>query len=262
MFSRHQWTIVVLFLALGVFVANTFDSWATLTVIAVVASVAAWLQRLLEQRYQTEDGSPRRWWWRSRPFALFTGLLCITTIFVAHTLPYLSMKSVNPFGMGADLLSHTALAWIAFLWVMRRADGHGLMLVLGLIVVLMGVAAGGVSKSLAGQTTIGFCVCLGYAIASQNILGRGAFWKTSSPSPTASTTSRRFPGPGGSATRGAATNHLAKPALGLQVSANRHRTGIVLSALTLSAIVIVTGAIAQGTNAGLGRGCNRRFNRH
>ncbi|WP_372718394.1 transglutaminase family protein [Novipirellula sp.] len=239
MFSRHQWTIVVLFLALGVFTANTFDSWVTLAVIAVFALAAAWIQRLLEQQYRTSDGSLRRSWWRSRPFAFFTGLLCLTTIFVAHAVPYLSMKSINPFGMGADLLSHTALAWIAYLWVMRRADGHGLMLVLGLIIVLLSVAAGGVSKSNAGQTTIAFCICLGYAIASQSILGRGAFWKASGLSQLGSATTLR---------RVSSSDGTETP-----VSGNPNRTGTVLSALTLSAMVIVTGAIAQTTNSTLPR---------
>ncbi len=237
MLSRQQWTIVVLFLMLGAFAANTFETWTMLTVIILLATSAATIQYLLEKHYRASDGSLRRSWWRSRPFLFIAGLICIATFSFVRAMPYLAMKSVNPFGMGADVLAHTALAWIAFLWVVRRADGHGLMLVLGLIAVLLSVAAGGVSKSDAGQTTIAFCVCLGYAIASQCILARGAFWNK---------TSQSSSGDGGIARRH--SNAIARNSL---VAEPQNRTGMVLSALTLSAIVIVTGAIAQATSATL-----------
>jgi transglutaminase-like putative cysteine protease len=80
-------------------------------------------------------------------------------------------ETVNPVLVGIETIAHAALFISLFVWTLRPERGHVSMLALGMVVVLLCVAAGGASRSLASQTTVALIVCLAFTLASQIILG-------------------------------------------------------------------------------------------
>jgi len=78
---------------------------------------------------------------------------------------------INLLSLGVDAIGHIALFSSILLWSRHPDRGHIAMLPLGMIVLLLAVAGGAVSRSLAAQVSVGGAVCLGFAVASQIIVG-------------------------------------------------------------------------------------------
>lgn len=78
--------------------------------------------------------------------------------------------AINLLSLGVDGISHLAFFSAILLWIRHPQRGHVGLLPLGMIVLLLAVAGGAVSRSLAAQITVGCAACLGFAMASQAIL--------------------------------------------------------------------------------------------
>lgn len=170
MLARRESVLGALLLSLALFAASTFSTWMPMTAVAFLATlVVAQRTRRLHSRETSEQaaGLPRAMKW-----ALMALVLVATTaVAAAWRLGDHLGDSINPVLVGVDILAHVAVIMSFLLWTVRPRRGHVAMLFLGLLVVLLCVAAGGTSQTLAGQTTVALGTCFGFVIASQLILG-------------------------------------------------------------------------------------------
>jgi transglutaminase-like putative cysteine protease len=74
--------------------------------------------------------------------------------------------------LSVDTIGHCCVAMACLLWAIHSQRGHVLLLVVGMVAVLMGVAGGGVSATLTAQTAVGLVSCVGFLVAAQIIVGR------------------------------------------------------------------------------------------
>jgi transglutaminase-like putative cysteine protease len=158
-----------LFLSQSLLVASTFRSWLPVFSFACMSILLVVIQR--SHVRQGVSGSPswrRRWLGRLALLGLHATIIGVTA-----TWRFGSQvgESINAIYVGIDVLSHVALFCSLAMWAVHARRGHVSMLPLGLIVMLLCVAAGGASQSLAAQTTVALAACLGFALASQIILG-------------------------------------------------------------------------------------------
>ncbi|TWU17709.1 Protein-glutamine gamma-glutamyltransferase [Novipirellula galeiformis] len=230
MLLRHQWFLVVLYLALGAFVGNTFQTWAVLFCITLAAAAALLAQRYLQSHSHNPADSLARVEATPRMGVRVAGGACLLAILVMRAGPLVISSQSDPFTGVADGVVHAALAWIAFLWVIRRAEGHPLMLVLGMMIVLLCVSTGDTLSSSASQMIVGLCLCSGYALASQCILGCGPL------------SDSRFRTRSSSLSEAAGANQNAAVAPETSYRAC-NRSVVILSAFALVAMIIVTGVI-------------------
>ena len=137
-------------------------------------------------------------------------------------------QSINPMALAFDALTHWALVAVLLLWVLHPIAGHSGMLVLGLLIVLLCVAAGGASGTLAGQLAIALLATIGFVLASNLILGYR---------------SQSAWGPPSSNAAGARGLEFSPAVAG----GSSGRTGVLFSLLVLSAVLMTTTAIAHVT---------------
>ncbi|TWU60461.1 Protein-glutamine gamma-glutamyltransferase [Rubripirellula tenax] len=125
----------------------------------------------------------------------------------------------NVISLGVDVVAHVAFFISLVVWVSRPERGHVSLLPLGLTMMMLCVAAGGVSQSLAAQTTVGLVSCVGFCAASQIILA---------------------------AKQGRATKPLS------YVNADHEKSawlGPICAVLALSVLMMVTSAVASVTES-------------
>ncbi|TWU45762.1 Protein-glutamine gamma-glutamyltransferase [Novipirellula aureliae] len=216
MMSRYGWTLIVLIMLLCGFSAQTFDSWPTVLVLIALALLVVATRRV--------GGQPASTLFR-RLLVMLLGTIVAVIVSSTRVTPYLRQDAVNFLSAGADLVCHAALTLILFVWSIRNASGHPIMLGFGLLVVLMCSIAGGGSQTINGQITVAFCTCVGYLFASQAILGPRFENKKSHTEPT----------------DGARPSKLGWS-----------RASFLLSTLTVSAILTCTGLLGQATGRSLG----------
>lgn len=151
------------------FLASTFRTWEAVGVVAFVAGVVIWMRNRRISRDQQETPSRLPNWIRNSLLAI---LFCVI-VGVAAAWRWASQvgESINPIYVAVDVLAHAAFFSSLVVWSLRPHRGHVSMLPLGLFVVLLCVAAGGASQSIAAQTTVALSACLGFTLASQVILG-------------------------------------------------------------------------------------------
>ena len=69
-----------------------------------------------------------------------------------------------------DIFAHTSAVCLLTVWCLNPFSGHVSMLAFGMLAVMAAIAGGGVSQSLAAQTTVGMIMCIGFAAAAGRIL--------------------------------------------------------------------------------------------
>ena len=153
----------------AVFVASTFRNWyVVISLTALATSVVV----LRDWAGGGESASSRRMLPRwARWLLLFGGFLIITGLVALGRIGRQLGEEINIVFVGVDILAHAALVANLIVWVLHPRRGHVAMLALGLIVVLLAVAAGGASVSLAAQTTVALATCLAFTVGAQIILG-------------------------------------------------------------------------------------------
>ena len=155
----------ILLAALAVLVCSTFGQWVTVGVfVGLTFMWVQWKQHRLNQlRTSLEAGpvSPVNSVW------VMVGMLAIGCLSVAWRVPDSLGDGGNSVAVGVDALAHFGFLSSLMLWSLRPSRGHLLMPFLGLAVVLLCVASGGVSRSLQAQTTVGVLTCLGFVSATK-----------------------------------------------------------------------------------------------
>ena len=130
--------------------------------------------------------------------------------------------TINLLSCVVDSVAHIALIFGLVLHVFYPRFGHPTLLGLGLLVVMLCVAAGGSSQSLAGQVTVALFSVVGFLFSSRFILNH---WS-----------------------RGDRFEAAIRPdKLRMTTTVDRGRTNLLFSALALSIILMTTSAIAHVT---------------
>lgn len=219
MFKTAKLLLGFLMFTQAIFLASTFGTWLVVVSVGTLAT-ASLLLRLRKKPtdpLQPDASQPKL----PRALIWIGWTLGILLIFAVTTLWRWSAQLgsvINPIYVGTDVLAHTFFFCSLLVWVMRPHQAHASMLPLGLLAVLLCVAAGGTSQSIAAQTTIGLAICVGYTLATQVILGAkrgtgGLIFSTEE----SKSSSTRWMGP-------------------------------ILSLLTLSILLMGTSVVASGTN--------------
>ncbi len=159
------------------FLGSTFETW----IVVIAVSMLATLVVISDHRKETagirspptsnQALSPNM-----RRLVVIAAILAIFFLSLLWRLVSQSDADVNILSVGVDAVAHWGLFSSLLLWAVLPRRGHFVMLGLGLVVLLSGVAAGGTSRSMAAQTSIALAACVGFSIASQIIMGtsRGA----------------------------------------------------------------------------------------
>ncbi len=175
MLPRSKWPLGALLVMLALFVSSTFSSWiATSTIILVAILVVVVRKDPLNGSTNSDpqlDSAPVQRWITWVLMSMAVGVVFAVT--TAWRWGGKVGEHVNPIYVGIDVLAHASVIISLLLWVLYPRKGHVSMLPLGLMVVLLCVAAGGTSDTLAVQTTIALGACTGFVIASKIVLDGG-----------------------------------------------------------------------------------------
>lgn len=151
------------------FVASTFQTWLECVTVIVLMLSILWLRSRVEvepKEMKVSKSMPRWLRWA----LLFLGFLAVYAVCLAWRLGNYFGESINPILVGIDVVAHGSAILLMSIWVARPTRGHLSMLVLGMIVTLLCIAAGGTSQALPVQTAVALLACIGFALASQIIL--------------------------------------------------------------------------------------------
>ena len=134
------------------FLAGTFRTWWVMILFAAVATglVVMRSSGQAERAHTTKSRVPRWLRWILWPAAFVTTVILVGSWRSANQVG----EDINLVYVGVDILAHAAMIFALILWVLRPNRGYLAMLPLGLIVVLLSVAAGGASVSIAAQTAV------------------------------------------------------------------------------------------------------------
>lgn len=160
------------------FVGGTFDTQAISFVWFGLAALGAVTARM--RRRRTPNGSDfqatatGKLTWAKR---IANGLL--VALMIASLMAIFSWRfttqvreTASLLVLAVDTIAHCAIALCCILWSVWSARGHVMLLLLGLVAVLMGVAGGGISSTLTAQTAVGLATCIGFLVAAQIIMSR------------------------------------------------------------------------------------------
>ena len=212
--DRSRWLMPLLLGLQTAFVGSTFNTWGPCVLLFAVAGIASWFRRQRQQGEQNREPiSPSMRWIGN------TVLYLVITILVSGwRLGDYAGESINPMAFGFDAVAHIAIASGLILWIRHPRTGHAAMLGLGLLVVMLCIAAGGASHSMASQIAVALVTTIGYLFASDFILGARQ--------------------------RDRAAGRTDRPQ---EQASGAGRIGILFSLITLSVILMSAGAIAQVT---------------
>lgn len=219
--NRSVRVLGIIVAAQAALVCSTFDEWITLGAFAglAIALVIGIHSSGLSRKQANHDFDARS---PVKPLWVMAGMLIIAIISIAWRVPGNMGEGVNVVAVAVDTLAHFSLLTTLMLWALRPSRGHALMPFLGLTVVLLCVASGGVSRSLQAQTTVGVFACLGFLSVTKIVFPQRA-------------------------SRGAEGQ-----AVPIAVSSEKHlgqafRQRRVVIIATASALMMVTGAVASVT---------------
>lgn len=220
MSANSKLAIGVLLWMQACFLGSTFGTWIAVVAVSLVASAA-----VISDHQKEAAGVPVRQvangLLRSpglRQLLVITALFAILILCMLWRLGSQPDFDVNVLSVGVDAIAHWGLFSSLLLWGLLPRRCHFVMLGLGLIVLLAGVASGGISRSISAQTSIALLACMGFLTASQIILR------------TRRGSDRRLPDQGG---RSEDRTRWMRPTVSLT---------------TLSFILMTTGVVANSTN--------------
>lgn len=250
--TPRPWLIPTLLLLLTLFLSGTFRT-STVSLMSfaltglLVIVIALWNQRRV---FRAKDGAAIEGWRlvrHSGPFRFryvwLLQLLFLIAAFIAaiawRSRDYMG-PNFNPIAMAVDASAHGALFASMVFWFFHPYRGHPFMLAFGLAVVMLSIAAGGISQSLTSQTAAALATFIAFCYASRWIL---ALW----PSKLRMRSSKKR-------ARRRALMRPGEASLGeSHVTANSEqgRLGLLFSVLSLTVIMMSTSAIAHVTSGWL-----------
>ena len=230
---RPLWTFAVLVLAQLTFLCSTFSDWRTVG-LAMTGLVALVLYRghtraseSILLRYPT-----------LQTLTITAVILFSIAVMFAARIPRNITETTNFVQIGVDVVAHASLLSTIFVWLLFPRRGHVTLLFLGMLLVLLCVASGGVSRSLPAQTTVGLLACLGFVSAARVIV------------PSIQRDKARFRQTGNRKTEESDPPQTALPMMNgvrRRQSREAHQKRFRASVVTALGFMMVTGAIANIT---------------
>ena len=162
---RPMWTFTILVFTQLAFLCSTFADWRTaglgLTVLILLVLFRGYTQRsesvlLRHSTLQT--------------LTITAVILISLAVMFPMRIPSNVGSDSNFVQIGVDIVAHASLLSTIVIWFLFPRRGHVTLLFLGMLLVLLCVAAGGVSRSLPAQTTVGLVACLGFVSAARLII--------------------------------------------------------------------------------------------
>lgn len=172
MTTNNKIAIGVLLWTQAIFLGSTFGTWLPVVAATTLASLLVLDNH--RRHYAVDSGrslsKPARRMSLGWPYAVFA-MLVILVVCLAWRLEDQTDAQINLLSVAIDAIAHWGLFCSALIWGLRPNRGHVAMLGLGMLVLLLGVAAGGTTRSMAAQTSIALVTCVGFTIATQIIQG-------------------------------------------------------------------------------------------
>lgn len=183
--SSRSWITAALLLVLTLFAGSTFGTLLVGLACFSMTSLLVWL-RLRDFEHVSSkraDDAADSAGTRSRAglpawlAAICCGVLVVVVAGTAATwrVGSYSGDNVVPMVIAADTIAHAALMLCLVIWAIRLQRGHVALLPLGLTVVVLTMAGGGVTSTVVAQTTVALAGCAGFLLASQSILSGHSF---------------------------------------------------------------------------------------
>lgn len=168
-----NWIVLGFLLAIQVaFIASTFNERGPLWLAFVITAIGVWwLQRRVRSRSDDSSSVVRM---ATLPRLARWGLMSVAGVFIAGMVTLwrsggVVAENANVILLGVDVLAHASVLLSLAVWWVYPDRGHVAMLPLSMVTLLMGIAGGGVSQSLASQTVVGMIVCIAFVVGSQLI---------------------------------------------------------------------------------------------
>ena len=216
-----NWIIGGLLLAQAMFVGSTFGTSSFTWTAFALFGLLAYVMRNRKVELTASEKSDSVWHSTRRArivLSLFSvGLLSAAWRLLAHV-----SEVFNPVAFAVDAMAHGCLAIGLCVYSLHPRHGHPSMLGLGMLVVMLSVAAGGASQSIGGQVAVGLLAGTAYLFTSRYVLNHWSLKRRG----------RRI--------------SVANP----RVTGNdQQRIGALFSFSALSIIVLSTSAIAHSTQS-------------
>ena len=213
------------------FVGSTFRTTTEVLCVAMVCLALMFLRgRLDTTDHQNTNKTSKK---RLGSVASFLILSLAIFVTIAWRLSTQLNDSFNPVAFLVDALAHAALFSALLTFTLHSRFGHPSMLGLGLFVVMLCIAAGGSSQSLAAQIAVALMTTSAFLVSSRYILT--AWSQRSSEQQLASMSE---------------FHELKSTRLSASGNRTDHgRVGLLFSGLAFSIIMMTTTAIAHVTNS-------------
>lgn len=163
--SDDRVVLGALTIGLAWFLGGTFVTSPACILVATISLVVVVFVRL---RWPEPILSNASWKMRAvRGGVLFSAMIgSILIVFAWRFYPALQ-GTPNVLLVAVDSIGHAAFMLMCVLWMHWPRRGHVMMLVLGMTVVLMSVAGGGLSTTVTAQSALGLTVCIGFVLATR-----------------------------------------------------------------------------------------------
>jgi transglutaminase-like putative cysteine protease len=156
-------------------------------------------------------------------------------------------ESFNPVAFFVDACAHASLIFGLMFHVRRPMFGHPAMLGLGLLVVMLSMASGASSQSIAAQVTVSLVACIAFLFASRFILHAWYIDQRAKRGQTVLANRSRQEGRSftGSTVDGSSNRFLG---LDQRFGVDRQRIGWLFTVVTLSVLLMTTSGLASLTS--------------
>ena len=217
------WFVPILVLVQGLFLGSTFHTSPQALGGLMLAAIIAFLMNTWQKSDAPMKDSGQDGFWAStrRARILLTfSLVCLATL--AWRLAFHIGETFNPVALSVDAIAHVSYACTLVLLVLHPKYGDPTMLGLGLLLVMLCIAAGGASHSINAQTSVAVLASTTFLFASRFILNHRLQRQR----------------------RTTATKMVLKVD-----PATNNRIGWLFSMVTISMVVIATSAFASTTHS-------------
>ena len=216
MSSNATRLIAFLLVSQAMFLGSTFRTVIPALVLTLSATSLSALRRWQRNRRGTGQSTRFIRWCKGIVFAILLGLTLASTGLWRFADDLAIQQGI--IFTGLDILGHACLNCSLLIWMVRPLRGHFMMLPLGLVVIVLCVAAGGSSTSATAQMSVALACCVGFSLASHVLLSAPV------------------------------TIHRERE---LSTQSNRASSWLapLLMLLTLSLLLMATSVIASGTNS-------------
>jgi len=160
--------IAFLLVAQAMFLGTTFRTIVPLLILALSSIGLSAIRRWRLRQRVPRDQTRLIGWCKRIVFVVLLGFTVSSSVLWRFADEPSSQQGIVFAGM--DILGHACFSISLLIWVTIPTRGHFMMLPLGLVVVVLCVAAGGASTSAASQMSVSLACCVGFSLAAHALL--------------------------------------------------------------------------------------------